>query len=94
MAQHILARTASFFQGISENGESAGAEGARWQVPLLVSGLGEADHGGIIPSPDGGGEGDGTEGIAEEVSEQAALMSLLAGILPPEVFSPTRCRHR
>jgi hypothetical protein len=74
MAQHILARTASFFQGISEYGESVGVEGARWQVPLVIGGLGEADHGGVMPGQDGGGDGDGAKRIAEEVMEQITLL--------------------
>jgi hypothetical protein len=50
MAQHILARTASFFEGVGKYGESVGVECAIRQVPLVVGGLSKADHNGVVPS--------------------------------------------
>ena len=74
MAQHILATAASFFHGISEHSESVEVKGARWQIPLFVSGLSEADNGGVMPGQDGRGEGyvPEREG-AEDAADQSAL---------------------
>jgi hypothetical protein len=73
MAKYILARTARFLQGVGQYSQPSVVQSAHRQAPLLVRGLSKADHNGIIPSPDGGGESDGTEGIANDFVQQTSL---------------------
>jgi hypothetical protein len=38
-------------------------------VPLLIGGLGEADHDSVVPGEDGGIDSDRVEGVAEEATQ-------------------------
>jgi hypothetical protein len=55
-----------FFQGVGEDGKTRGVEFARRHDTLVVGGLGEVDDGGSTPDEV---DGDGSEGVAEDVME-------------------------
>jgi hypothetical protein len=74
MAQDVLVRASGFFKGVRQDRQPAVVEGACWQVPLVVGGLGQADHGGVMPGQDGGVEGDGAEGAADDLQDELTLV--------------------
>jgi hypothetical protein len=92
MAQYFLARTASFFQGISEYGESVGVESARWQVPLVIGGLSKTDHAGVTPFEHRVVEGGESERVAEDVTKQVTLHGLDGKLDRPTVIPPVPSR--
>jgi hypothetical protein len=49
MTENVRVRVASLFQSIREDRESPVIQRARRQVSLVVGGLGEADHQGVVP---------------------------------------------
>jgi hypothetical protein len=67
MAKNLLVGAACFFEGVGEDGKAMGVELSPGQDTLLVDGLGKGDHG---RCPVDGFEGDGAEGVAEDVAEQ------------------------
>jgi hypothetical protein len=64
--------TTGVFQGIGEDREAVRVEGAIGQLSLIVGGLGKSQDGRRLPS---GGEGDGAEGVAENVAKEKAADS-------------------
>jgi hypothetical protein len=77
VAENIRIRATRLLKSIREDREPPVIQHARRQVPLVVGGLGEADHGGIIPGENGGRNGDRTEGVAEKAANEARLCFLL-----------------
>jgi hypothetical protein len=74
MTEHIRIRTAGLLQSIGEDRQQTLIQCTLWQVPLVVSGLGEADHGAVCPGEDGGGGSDRAEGeTAEDVTQKSCL---------------------
>ena len=57
MVEDFRFRASGFFEGVGEDREPATVQCARPQMPLLVGGLSETDHDGIVPGKDGGGYG-------------------------------------
>src|SRR5262245_30368987 len=84
MAEYLFARTTRFLKSIRENREPAVVQRAVREEPLLVGSLGEADHYCVVPGQPGGVEGDGAEGVAEDVTEEVGngLPNLRLGYLP------------
>ena len=74
VAQDVGVVAAGFFQGVGEDGEAGAIEFARRQGTLVVAGLGEGDHGWSEP---GWIDGDGSEGVAENVMEKFPLLPAL-----------------
>ena len=62
---------ASVFESVGEDGEPLWVERAGGQEPLLVGGGREGRDGGRSPSRV---EGDGAEGVADNVAEQGRLL--------------------
>jgi hypothetical protein len=56
-----------FLQSVGENGQAGIVQLSRGKKPIIVGGLCEVQHGGRHP---GGSNGDGAEGVAEDVTEQ------------------------
>jgi hypothetical protein len=73
MSENLRVRTARLLQGIRQDGQPPAVQRTRRQVPLVVGGLGETDHGGGVPGQDGRVAGDGTEGVAEDVTQKGTL---------------------
>jgi hypothetical protein len=61
---------ASLFEGVGEDGEASGVEGAGREGAVFVGGLGQGDH---LGRPPGGRESDRAEGVAENVTEQVGV---------------------
>src|SRR4051794_25340686 len=55
-------------EGISEHGEAVRVEGAGGQDPVLVGVLGQPLHSASAPGEPAGVEGDGAEGVGEEIT--------------------------
>jgi hypothetical protein len=63
--QEFAVGAAGVFEGVGQDREAAGVEGAGGQFPLLVGGLGERHHLGRLPR---GGDGGGAEGVTDDVA--------------------------
>ena len=63
MVQDVRVGAAGLLKGIAQHRQPDLVERALGHVSLVVGGLGEADHGGVVPGQDGGVE-DGGAGIA------------------------------
>jgi hypothetical protein len=50
MAEHVRVRAARLLQSIREDREPPAVQRARRQMTLLVGGLGETDHSGVVPA--------------------------------------------
>jgi hypothetical protein len=60
----VFVITPGLLKSISEDREPAVVQRALRQMSLVVGGMGETDHGRVMPSKDGGGKGDGAEEVA------------------------------
>src|SRR5438093_1147448 len=72
--QSRSASTTGLLQGVGEDGQAGVVQQAGGEEAVVVGGLCEVQHGGRQP---GGGEGDGAEGVAEEVSQHVGLCCML-----------------
>jgi hypothetical protein len=61
---------ARFFQGIGEDGKAGVVQQPGGEKPVVVGGSCELKHGGRQP---GRGEGDGAEGVSDDVTEERSL---------------------
>jgi hypothetical protein len=88
----VFVVTPGLLKSIREDREPPGVQRAFGQVSLVVGGLGETDHGGVVPGQDGGGEGDGAERKwAEDATEEVRLDSFLGctASIEPDVGTPS-----
>jgi pilus assembly protein Flp/PilA len=106
MTENVRVRTSRLLQSIRQDREPPVVQSGRRQVTFLVGDLGEADHSSVIPGEDGGGEGDGAERVAEDVTHQSSLgivgfllgdspgvvPRVVAGCIP--LAAPERGMHR
>jgi hypothetical protein len=69
MFEYLGISAASFFKGISENGQACGIQFARRQGTLFVGGAGKGSDGWSAP---GGVDSNGAEGVAKNVTKESA----------------------
>ena len=77
-----------FFQGIGKDGEAVGIEFARWKGALIVGELSEGEYGRDEPV---GVDGDGAEGISDDLTEEFNLN--LAFSSYQRVIGNALCKH-
>jgi hypothetical protein len=75
MLQQLGLVAARVFESVGEYGEAVGLKGASRQDALVVGGAGKSDNGCRLP---GGAGRDGTERVAEDVTQQLSLDTPLA----------------
>jgi hypothetical protein len=64
----------SFFESVGQDGKACVVQGSRRQRTLLVGGLGQLNHGAVVPRPVGRYEADWSKGEwAEDVADQVGL---------------------
>ncbi len=80
--EDVRVPTARLLQSIREDEQPRVIQRTRRQVTLLVCSLGETDYHAVIPGEDSGGDGDGTEWVAEDAVEQVSLCACLLFCAP------------
>jgi hypothetical protein len=70
--RHQFARCFGFLQGVGQHGQAVQIQLATGDMPFIVGGAGQGDDGGGAM---GSGQGDGEEGVAEDVPEKLRLLT-------------------
>lgn len=65
--QDVAIGAAGVFEGVGEDSKATQIEMATRQFPFIVDRLGQLGDGGVVPGEPGGVDGDGAEGVAEDV---------------------------
>jgi hypothetical protein len=91
MGEEVGVVAAGVFEGVSQDGEAVGFEGAGGQEAVVVGGCRQSGH---CRRPPSKVEGHGAEGVADDVAEEVGVHEPFGGFGGRCVRSLPSSRHR